>query len=267
MTYQTDKKKMKQTRKTLLTLSVTAALLSLLTSCNAFMHCGHTCTCTHKGPCICCNMPVNPDGTLMMTAPVIEQQTLNTDKALLDSLLNADYSLEQIYVEPEAPKAFAWVDDSITVTIDELLPYFAISNGRYTPRGVSFDNSDNEFFVYFEESPEGIVGPLHLRVQYYADDPLYFNELMVIVEGWEYHFTPATTPQRGKSGKFYWENSDEPLKATDKDFIYALAHGSWAYLHLLGAGGMDHITPLTEKQLQDFQRTLALYRLKGGVIQ
>lgn len=239
-------------------------LLTGATSCASMFMGNPNCTCTHPGPCVCCGQVVVPQGSVVAQAAHHHE---DQNKVNLDSLLNQDYSLEQIYVEPEEPTRIEWKDDSITVDASTLMANVAVSGGRYMPRAVLMENTENEFFAYFTENADGTVNPLRLRVQYYADDPLNFYELMIIADGWEYHFKPAST-QRGKgSGRMIWENCDEPLKMADRDMIYALSHCHWARMYLLGAGGMQHIKLLTDKQLKDFSNILNLYLLKGGKIQ
>ena len=180
-------------------------------------------------------------------------------KEQLYELLNKDYSLKQLV--PEGPKPLVWVDEPPTGSVGELLPFFDNHDGCFTPRGTTMSQSENAIYFYFIEN-----GPLRLRVQYFADDPLNFNEMVFTIDGFEYRYRPDST-RRGRQGtRFYWETSDEPLSGGDRDLAYALAHCHWARVRLLGANGIDHVKMFTTAQLESFARTLQLYRLKGGDI-
>ena len=180
-------------------------------------------------------------------------------KEALYELLNKDYSLKQ-YV-PDGPKRLQWVDEPVSASMSDLLPHFDKNGGRYTPRGTTMKQSENAIYFYFVDN-----GPLRLRVQYFADDPLNFSEMVFTIDGFEYHYRPSGT-QRGRQGtRFYWETSDEALGTADRDLVYALTHCHWARVKLLGANGIDHVKMFTTGQLEDFARLWQLYRLKGGTL-
>lgn len=197
-----------------------------------------------------------------------QQQSSNADKSLLNELLSKDYSLKQ-FVAP-APEPMRWNDDPVTETETALLSQMYKSSPqsgveRFMPQGVSMSTTENEFFAYFTTTGARI-DPLRLRVQYYADDPLDFKDILFLIDGFEYSYT-AHSPRRGKgTGRMIWEQSDEPLRIADKDLIYALSHASWVRMSLVGADGTKHVKMLTEKQIHDFYCVLQLYRLMGGQI-
>jgi len=192
------------------------------------------------------------------------QRIYASDKAELEALLNADYSLKQ-YDIPGAYR-MTWRDDPITGTRDELTPYFVMTNDQCVPRSVTPGNTSNAVYFYFNMDGD-YPGPLHLRVQYYADDPINYDELVFTIDGFDYVFFPQA-PQRGKTAQqMYWENSDDVMHTADKDLVYALGHSHWAMIKLKGADGINHVKMLNEQQLLDLSRTLQLYRLLGGTWQ
>lgn len=241
-----------------LTLLASSIVMMGTTSC-ASLFGNPNCHCTHKGPCVCCDQP--------QTAKVISHQAVTADstvdKSFMRELLDMDYSIK--HYGPEEPKRWVWVDDSITTSEAELLPYFNVSNGRFMPNDVTTDDTENGIYFYFNDHMDGSnPSPLRLRVQYYADDPLKFEQLHFVIDGFDYYFNP-TNFKRGKGkGIMIWENSDDPLTAADKDLVYALTHCRWAQLKIIGADGMQHVKMITDSQQRDFQRTLQLYLLKGG---
>lgn len=190
------------------------------------------------------------------------------DKSVLNDLLNKDYSLVQ-YV-PTAPTRMVWRDDPVIESENELLMQLnkvPVQTGvvRYMPKGVSMSRTENAFYAYF--TTDGArVEPLHLRVQYYADDPLQFNDIVFTIDGFDYRFR-ALSPQRGKgTGRMIWELCDQEASSADKDLVYALAHAHWVRMSLVGSDGTKHVKMLTETQIRDFYLVLQLFRMLGGRI-
>ena len=216
--------------------------------------------CSHTGPCICEHMTQSEyEYALRQLAPQKEDSTVDS---LIQELLAKDYSLVQ-YTADER-KRLVWIDDTVTETPGELLQYLKSNSGRVMPRDVTTDSTENGIYFYFNERPDGTPENLRLRVQYYADDPLRFEKLHFIIDGFDYYFTP-TNIQRGKGkGIMIWENSDDALTSQDKDLVYALTHCEWAKLKIIGADGMQHVKMISNSQFEDFYNTLQLYRLKGG---
>ncbi|MBO4870620.1 MAG: hypothetical protein J5565_01390 [Muribaculaceae bacterium] len=197
---------------------------------------------------------------------VPHQQTSTSDKAALKEILSKDYSLVQIV--PDAPQPYKWKDEPVDENESDLLRVLNRGNEgsamRFMPRNVTMQNTDNAFFLYFDE--RSVPDPLRLRVQYCADDPLRFSRIDFVIDGFEYSYTPVQT-KRGKiSARLYWEMSDEPVKQADKDLIYALTHCNWAEMLLIGADGINHRKELNEDQLKALKATLQLYLLHGGTL-
>ena len=112
----------------------------------------------------------------------------SADRSLIDELLNKDYSLVE-YLPPE-PKRPVWQDDPIVESESELLSQVSKSSPqtgttRYMPRDVTMASTENAFYAYFTTSGSR-VDPLRLRVQYYADDPLQFNDILFEINGFDY---------------------------------------------------------------------------------
>jgi len=208
-----------------------------------------------------------PVAATPVTAPAAQQQQTSTaDKSYLNDLLNKDYSLKNYL--PEEPKPLAWVDEPVTETVDELMPSITATKGntgmRYMPAGVTMSKDDNATYFYFDTDANGKPGPLHMRVQYFADDPLNFNKAEYRINGFVYDLVPATV-ETGKQGKkMFWEYCDVPMNNMTKDIVYALSHGDWVQQRLHGADGMVHSKLLSDQQRKDFYNVLKLYQLMGG---
>ena len=238
-------------------VAATAMMLGATSCASLFNNGSGTCHCGYNGQC-------------GLGATAVSHQPVQRDTMADDSLLNAlldlsKYELKQYL--PEEPKPMVWLDDSIQETRSELLTRVKTGNSRIMPADVTMDVSDNAIYLYYTENADGTPTPLRLRIQYYADDPLQFYEVVFLIDGFEYRFKPQNI-ERGKGkGRLIWERSDDPLKAENKDLIYALAHCNWAEMTLLATNGINHRKELTDDQIKDFYNVLQLYRLAGGVIE
>ncbi|MBP5498159.1 MAG: hypothetical protein J6X81_02155 [Muribaculaceae bacterium] len=219
---------------------------------------GRKCSCPCGDNCQCCANALCCTGGYAIPAGVE-----GDGKDLMRQLLGKSYEIVEYDFTPEVPKAMTWVDEPVTEPKEELLAKMNINGSRYMPRGSTMAQSENDMYFYFTQGidkPE----PLHFRVQYYADDPLEYSKIIFLIDGFEYEYKPDKT-NRGREGKrMYWENSDEPLKSTDKDLAYALSHCNWAQAKIIGDRGVNHVRMLTDDQIKRFYNTLKLYILLGG---
>lgn len=197
-----------------------------------------------------------------------QAQASTADKSLMRELLSKDYSLKQYVPKYEEPQPITWKDDPVRDDVHSLMSSVAGTRKGgatfYTPKGVSMANDANEVFFCFESDGSRATSRLHLRVQYYADDPLYYNDILFTIDGFDYKFHPSK-PSRGKMGaRMYWEQSEDALVSQHKDLVYALSHCHWVRMSLRGADGMNHVKMLSKAQLEAFTNTLELYRAMGG---
>ena len=224
--------------------------------------------CSCKG-CKCCEQRAVTNVHLSPESPAYQhKQESSLDKSLLNQLLSADYSL--VEYKAEEPKPFVWIDDPISTQTDTLERMVVRrtfeGKQRVMPSNVTMRQNDNAIYFYFDEA-DSIVSKLHMRVQYYADDPLEYHKLDFFIDGFHYFFEPSVT-QRGREGsKMYWELSDDPLNASHKDLIYALSHGKHCVAKFIGERGMNHVKTLSATELKEFNAILELYRAKGGTIE
>lgn len=192
----------------------------------------------------------------------LKQHTSKTpaEQAALDSLLGGDYSLTEY-----GYRRMTWRDLPVTATLDQLMPSFTVDEtGDCYSRYVSRDKLSNEVYFTFTMNEDSVPGPLRLHVQYCADDPLDFDQLIFTIDGFNYPFYPSDHEHGTLDGGLYWECSDDVLKPVHKDLVYALAHSNWVALKLMSTRGIHHVKMLTDGQRADFAHTLDLYRLLGG---
>ena len=193
-------------------------------------------------------------GHRLKTAKTPEEQ------AALDALLATDYSIKEY-----GYRRMTWRDLPVTTTIDQLMPNFTVDeSGDCFSKYVSRDTMSNEVYFTFSVKEDSVPGPLRLRVQYCADDPLDFDQLVFTIDGYDYMFYPSNHLQGTPDGKLFWELSDDVLQPAYKDLVYALAHSNWVALKLMSTRGIHHVKMLSDGQRADFANTLDLYRLLGG---
>ena len=192
----------------------------------------------------------------------LNQHTTKTaeEQAALDSLLAIDYNIKEY-----GYRRMTWRDLPITATIDQLMPGFTVDEtGDCYSKYISREKGSNEVYFTFTISEDSLPGPLRLRVQYCADDPLDFDQLIFTIDGYDYLFYPSNIQRGTMDEGLYWELSDDELQPAYKDLVYALAHSNWIALKLVSTRGINHVKMLTDGQRADFTSTLDFYRLLGG---
>lgn len=155
--------------------------------------------------------------------------------------------------------------------IKELLPYFNIKKDEFDPNGKTWYEpksapkytNRNGIYLYFA-TIDGKAMPLRFRVQYYADDWLFFKKIQFSIDDKAYEYIPSRTETDSGDGGKIWEWFDEALTGSDKDLIYALVGAKSAKMKFIGRQYYD-IKNITNNQVTDMKRTLELYRAMGGV--
>ena len=206
----------------------------------------------------------SPDSTAVeghrLSQPIQHTRKTAAEQAALDSLLGIDYSIKEY-----GYRRMTWRDLPVTATLDQLMPYFVLDSvGDCYSRYISREKQSNEVFFAFTLQEDSMPGPLRLCVQYCADDPLDFDQLVFTIDGYDYPFYPVNHQSGTLDGDLYWEASDDVLKPAYKDLVYALAHSNWVALKLVSTRGINHVKMITDGQREDFAHTLDLYLLLGG---
>ena len=182
------------------------------------------------------------------------------EQAALDSLLSLDYSIKEY-----GYRRMKWQDLPVTATLDQLMPYFVLDeHGDCYSRYVSRAKDSNEVFFVFTIDDDSVPGPLRMCVQYCADDPLDFDQMVFTIDGYDYPYYPTNHESGNVDDNLFWETSDDVLQPAYKDLVYALAHSNWVALKMMSTRGIHHVKMLTDGQREDFAHTLDLYRLLGG---
>lgn len=156
-----------------------------------------------------------------------------------------------------------------SVKIKDLLPYFDVKKDEfdpsgkiwYTPKSAPKFSNRNGIYLYFAVI-DNKVQTLRFRVQYYADDWLFFKKVQFSIDDKAYEFIPMDTETDHGNGMI-WEWFDESLTGSDRELIYALSDAKYAKIKFLGRQYYD-IEDITQKQITDIKRTLELYKAMGG---
>lgn len=157
-----------------------------------------------------------------------------------------------------------------SVKIKELLPYFRVKKDEFDPNGGTWYEpksapkytNQNGIYLYFKVDNTGIKN-LRFRVQYYADDWLFFQKVRFSLDSAAYEYIPVRTETDNGDG-YIWEWFDESLNFSDKNLIYALANAKSAKMKFIGRQYYG-IRTISKQQIIDIKRTLELYNAMGGV--
>ena len=153
--------------------------------------------------------------------------------------------------------------------IKELTKYFRIKKDEfsttsevwYKPKAAPEYINMNGIYCYFE-TEHGTPTNLRLKIQYLADDWLFFKTVQFSIDGKAFEYTPSKTSTDNGDGNI-WEWLDEGLTSGDKDLIYALSTAKKAKMKLIGEHYFS-IKDITESQVNGINKTLALYTAMGG---
>lgn len=165
------------------------------------------------------------------------------------------------------PEAIAKVDST---KVKELLQYFEVKKDEFDPNGQVWYKpksapkyaNRNGIYCYFKVE-NNKPGPLRFRVQYYADNWLFFSAIQFSIDDNAYQFIPMKTETDCGDGGMIWEWFDESLSPSDKNLIYALSEAKSAKMKFLGKQYYD-IKTISKGQITDIIRALELYHAMGG---
>jgi hypothetical protein len=101
----------------------------------------------------------------------------------------------------------------------------------YQPKSSPLYTNANGIYCYFS-TENGVPNNLRFRLQYYADDWLFFKVVHFSIDGKAYEYIPMKTETDNGDG-YIWEWFDESLGETDRDLINALANAKGAKMKLV----------------------------------
>lgn len=167
----------------------------------------------------------------------------------------------------ESFKQSASIDSS---KVKELTKYFRQKKDEYSndnkiwyqPKSSPIYANANGIYCYFC-TENGVPSNLRFRLQYYADDWLFFKSVRFSIDGKAYEYAPMKTETDSGDGGYIWEWFDESISDSDKDLIYALANAKSAKMKLDGRQYYKE-KGITQEQINSIKKTLDLYKAMGG---
>lgn len=153
----------------------------------------------------------------------------------------------------------AELEKHFRIKIDE----FSNENKKwYEPKSAPKYINRNGIYCYFH-TENGLPGNLRFKVQYYAEDWLFFNRIQFSIDGKAYEFIPADTETDSGNGGYIWEWFDQGLTMSDRELIYALSNAKNAKMKLIGRQ-YHKIKAISQEQINGIKQTLELYNALGG---
>jgi len=131
----------------------------------------------------------------------------------------------------------------------------------YIPKSAPQYVNRNGIYCYFQ-TENGIPSNLRLKVQYYANDWLFFNKILFSIDDKAYEYLPWKV-ETDHGGGNIWEWFDEELTPSDKELIYALANAKNAKMKFIGRQ-YHNIKTISQEQIKCIKQTLELYNALGG---
>ena len=122
--------------------------------------------------------------------------------------------------------------------------------------------NSNGIYLYFQ-SNNGIASNLRFKVQYCADDQLFFTRIQFSIDDKAFEYIPTDTETDSGNGGQIWEWFDQPVESWDIELLEALANAKSAKMKFIGKQYYD-VKTISSAQIKDIQRTLELYKAMGG---
>lgn len=132
----------------------------------------------------------------------------------------------------------------------------------YEPANAPKYTNMNGIYCYFQTENE-VPSNLRFRVQYHADEWLFFSRIQFSIDGKAFEYIPSDVETDSGNGGRIWEWFDESLTSSDKELIEALANAKSAKMKLIGKQYFD-IKTITAEQINSIKRTVEMYNAMGG---
>lgn len=154
--------------------------------------------------------------------------------------------------------------------IAELDKYFNISEDEfdenkrkwYTPKSATKYIDRNDIYCYFQMNKE-YASNFRLRLQYYADDWLFFDKCIFSIDGEVFNYYPSDTKTDNGNGGYIWEWFDEQITSSNESLIKTLAYSKEAKVKLIGPQ-YHKVKSISSKQILNIKRSYELYKAMGG---
>ncbi|MGN0213791.1 MAG: hypothetical protein ACI4AH_03155 [Muribaculaceae bacterium] len=187
----------------------------------------------------------------------------NVEKFLAEARAKAPR--HQTYVPEfatEPVKARSEVHDEETMSREQLMEAFEqrLTGGsnRLVPKLAPVTVEQNSIFLYFDVPGTNSVGPISMRVQYYADDPLDTQSVEFTINGEKYSVAAKglSTKQRGI---FTSEWFDVEMTGENDALLQAMGYANYVKLKFIGKS-CNHIKSLTDEQVAQLRKAYFLHK-------
>lgn len=191
----------------------------------------------------------------------ILEQRKNDDKSNIDtSTIDTAINLKK---QEEYDKLNKAVKERLSPFFNKKADEFSSSKTIwYTPKDAPRYVNQNGIYCYFQVN-KGIASNLRLKIQYAAEDWLFWKTVLFSIDGLAYEYTPLKVETDNDNG--IWEWSDEQITAIDHSVLIALTLGKSGKMKLVG-NQYHKIKTITPKQFLSIKRTYNLYKAMGGNI-
>lgn len=210
-----------------------------------------------------------PEGFRLMTddgrdITDIEFSTKTKKKEEIEKAING---IENVFSGIEVHKK-GEVD---SVAIKELAPFFnevkdefdVRANTFWVPKSKPKYLNTNWVYLYFSEV-QGRVGNLRMKIQYTADEWLFIRKYIFSVDGSPIEMLPDEVKRDNGNGMI-WEWCDQGITDFEAILVERLENANTVKIKLEG-DNYYKVRTLSKKELLDIQRTIKLYKAKGGTI-
>ena len=152
------------------------------------------------------------------------------------------------------------IHDEEKMTQEQLLASFDAKHRLgatvYKPKSAPSMVEKNSIYLYFEVPTGGRPGPMHIKVQYYADDRLDTQSVEFQINGDKYRITPSHLDTR-KNGKYVSEWFDMELSGENEALVEAMGFANYVRVKFIGKS-CNHIKDMTRDQVADLRRAYFL---------
>ena len=132
----------------------------------------------------------------------------------------------------------------------------------FTPKSAPKFANANGIYCYFK-TENNIPSNLRFRVQYLAEDWLFFDQIQFSIDGKAFNYIPSKTETDSGNGGYIWEWFGESVVESDKELIKALSVAKTAKMKFIGKQYYK-IKTVTNSQIKSIKETLDMYNALGG---
>jgi hypothetical protein len=191
------------------------------------------------------------------------------DKEILEKEIVESIEQSNDNIENDEDTNFNGIVKIDSSKIKTLLPFFNVDKEEfsdnnlmwYKPKSAPKYINANGIYCYFSTT-DGTPSNLRFRLQYFADDWLFFEKVIFSVDDKVFDYFPTKTETDHGNGDI-WEWYDDSISESDKELINALSNAKSAKMKLIGRQYYK-IKPITKNQINSIKQTLELYQALGG---